>query len=305
MDLHFFVAAATFVFGLAFGSFLNVCIYRLPRGLSVVSPRSSCPSCNTPIASYDNVPILSWIILGGRCRRCKTRITPRYAIVELLTGLLFVAVFLRFGLTLETLKYCVFSFLILGLIFTDAETHLLPDKMTLTGLWIGLGFSVLVPVPGFLGRTVEDFPAASPEIAWRVLSAGDALIGAAGGAGFIWLVGAVYMRVRGIEGMGFGDVKLMAMVGAFLGLKLTLFVLFAASMAGGVYGMFVLLYVFAKRLGRYTRTRRRGARRRAWESASLSLRYLELPFGVFLGGMSLVTLFLGENLLGWYLSQFS
>lgn len=304
MDLYYFFAAAIFVFGLALGSFLNVCIHRLPRGLSVVSPRSACPSCNTPIAAYDNIPVLSWLILRGRCRGCHERITPRYAIVELICGLLFLFVFLYFGLTLATLKYSLFSFLILGLIFTDAETHLLPDKMTLPGFAAGLVFALVVPVPGLLSRYFPDAFSAMPEIGWRVLSFSDALIAAAVGAGFIWLAGEVYMRVRGIEGMGFGDVKLMALIGAFLGLKLTLFVLFAASLAGGVFGMLVLVRVFSKRLGRYAKAGVRNARQRAWDSASLALRYLELPFGVFLGGMSLVALFFGDNLLKWYLGQF-
>ena len=139
-------ASSIFLFGLAFGSFLNVCIYRLPRGLSVVAPRSACPKCKQPIAFYDNLPVLSWLILGGRCRHCKTKITPRYLLIELLTGLLFLACYWYFGLTLATLKYCVFGFLLLGLIFTDAETKLLPDKMTLPGLALGLVFSLLVPV---------------------------------------------------------------------------------------------------------------------------------------------------------------
>jgi leader peptidase (prepilin peptidase) / N-methyltransferase len=304
VDLFYFFAGATFLFGLLFGSFLNVCIYRLPRGLSVVSPRSACPACEAPIAAYDNVPVLSWLILGGKCRKCRTRITPRYAIVELLCGLLFLCVYLHFGPTLETLKYCVFSFLILGLVFTDAETHLLPDKMTLTGLGIALVLALIVAVPGLLGRYFPDAFSAMPDVGWRVLSLGDAVLGAAIGAGFIWLAGEVYLRVRGLEGMGFGDVKLMAMVGAFLGMKLTLFVLFGASLLGGIYGILVLLVVFSKRLRRYRGSRSRNAGSLAWNSASLALRHLELPFGVFLGGMSLLALFFGDNLLSWYVGLY-
>ncbi len=305
MDLFYFYAVAVFVFGLVFGSFLNVCIYRLPRGMSVSSPRRSmCPSCRQPIAAYDNIPVLSWLILRGRCRKCGTRITPRYAIVELICGLLFLFVFLHFGLTFATLKFCIFAFLILGLIFTDAETHLLPDKMTLSGLVIGLLIAFIVPVPGLISRFFPDALSAMPDLAWRVLSFADSVLGAIAGAGFIWLAGEAYARIRGLEGMGFGDVKLMAMVGAFLGLKLTLFVLFGASILGGFYGILVLLRVFAKRLRRYSAARVIQARQRAWESASLALRHLELPFGVFLGGMSLVALFFGDTLLRWYLSQF-
>jgi leader peptidase (prepilin peptidase)/N-methyltransferase len=141
-----FYAFAIAYVGLAFGSFLNVCIYRMPLGRSVVSPGSACPGCKRPIAFYDNIPILSWLILRGRCRHCKTKISVRYLVIEALTGALFLGCYAYFGLTLATLKYCVFGFLLLGLIFTDAETKLLPDKLTLPGLALGLVFSLLVPV---------------------------------------------------------------------------------------------------------------------------------------------------------------
>ena len=141
-----FHAFAIFLLGLAFGSFLNVCIYRLPLDLSVVTPRSACPRCKRLIAFYDNLPVVSWLLLRGRCRHCKARISPRYLFVELLTAALFLGCYAYSGLTLATLKYCVFGFLLLGLIFTDAETKLLPDKLTLPGLALGLLFSLLVPV---------------------------------------------------------------------------------------------------------------------------------------------------------------
>jgi leader peptidase (prepilin peptidase)/N-methyltransferase len=288
-----------FAFGLIFGSFLNVCIYRMPRGLSVVSPRSACPTCGKQIAAYDNIPVLSWLLLRGRCRACHTRITPRYMIVELLLGLLFLACFAEFGLRVETLKWCTFSFLLLGLVFTDAETHLLPDKLTLPGLALGIAWSLLVAVPGPLGFYYDR--SASPAL----LSLGDALIGAAVGAGFIYGTAAIYLRLRGAEGMGMGDVKLMAMVGAFLGAALTLFVLITASVLGGFYGAMIVLNIFRKRLSRY----RRGPSRsspvaRAWRAASLSLRYYEMPFGVLLGSTALFALFAGQRILIWYLARF-
>ena len=288
-----------FAFGLIFGSFLNVCIYRMPRGLSVVSPRSACPTCGKQIAAYDNIPVLSWLLLRGRCRACHTRITPRYMIVELLLGLLFLACFAEFGLRVETLKWCTFSFLLLGLVFTDAETHLLPDKLTLPGLALGIAWSLLVAVPGPLGFYYDR--SASPAL----LSLGDALIGAAVGAGFIYGTAAIYLRLRGAEGMGMGDVKLMAMVGAFLGAALTLFVLVTASVLGGFYGAMIVLNIFRKRLSRY----RRGPSRsspvaRAWRAASLSLRYYEMPFGVLLGSTALFALFAGQRILIWYLARF-
>ena len=239
MDIGF--ALAIFTFGLLFGSFLNVCVYRLPRGLSVVcTPGSACPNCHANIKFYDNVPVVSWLLLGGRCRQCKTFITPRYLAVEILTGLLWVACYAHFGLTLATLKYCVFAFLLLGLIFTDAETQLLPDALTLSGLALGLAFSLMVPVNDLASQFLGVYLSLSrsvPKFTRRALSFCDSLLGAAVGATFIYGAGAIYLRARGVEGMGFGDVKLMAMVGAFLGVKLTIFTIFTASIAGSLFGL--------------------------------------------------------------------
>jgi len=296
-------ASAIFLFGLAFGSFLNVCIYRLPRDLSVVSPRSACPQCKHPIAFYDNIPVVSWLMLGGRCRRCKARISPRYLLIELLTGVLFLACYWFFGLTLFTLKYCVLSFLLLGLIFTDAETKLLPNKLTLPGLALGVIFSWFVPVydlasqllPGMLHLHFS-------MVTVRSLSLVDSLLGAALGASFIYGAGAIYLRWRGMEGMGFGDVKLMAMVGAFLGIKLTVFTIFAASVAGSLFGLGTIFVVWLKRTQRFMRrlATAAAARRRGWRSAQMVYRYYQMPFGVFLGSMALVAFFFGNQLLRWY-----
>jgi leader peptidase (prepilin peptidase) / N-methyltransferase len=297
-------ASSIFLFGLAFGSFLNVCIYRLPRGLSVVTPRSACPECKEPIAFYDNLPVLSWFILGGRCRHCKTKITPRYWMIELLTGLLFLACYGYFGLTLATLKYCVLAFLLLGLIFTDAETKLLPDKMTLPGLALGLIFSLLVPVHDLASQFLPgmvNLPF-SGQVSLRLLSLLDSLLGAAIGASFIYGAGAVYLRWRGTEGMGFGDVKLMAMVGAFLGIKLTIFTIFTASIAGSVFGLTTVFVVWLKRTHRFMKrfANAQAARRRAWQSAQVVYRSYQMPFGVFLGSMALIAFFFGNQFLHWY-----
>jgi leader peptidase (prepilin peptidase) / N-methyltransferase len=298
------LASAIFITGLAFGSFLNVCIYRLPRGLSVVTPRSACPGCKQPIASYDNIPVLSWMILRGRCRNCSTRISPRYWMIELLTGLLFVACYWYFGLSLATLKYCVFAFLLLGLIFTDAETKLLPDKLTLPGLALGVVFSLLVPVndlssqflPGMISLPI------SGDLAVRLLSLLDSLLGAVIGASFIYGAGAIYLRWRGMEGMGFGDVKLMAMVGAFLGMKLTVFTIFTASIAGSVFGLTTVFVVWLKRTHRFMPrlANAQAARRRGWQSAQVVYRHYQMPFGVFLGSMALFGSFFGNQFLRWY-----
>jgi leader peptidase (prepilin peptidase)/N-methyltransferase len=299
------IAGIIFAFGLAFGSFLNVWIYRLPRGLSIVHPRSACPHCGKPIAFYDNIPVLSWLILRGRCRNCSAHVTPRYLVVELLTGGMFVLCYSNFGLTLAALKCAIFGFLLLGLIFTDAETHLLPDKMTLTGLVIGLILSWFVPVNDLLSMLLPGLLRipVSPNISARLFSVMDSALGAAVGASFLYGVGAIYLRARGVEGMGFGDVKLMAMIGSFVGLRLTILTIFAASLAGSAFGLSTMLAVWVKRTKRRTRALHEPnsiARKRAWGSALIALRRYHMPFGVFLGSMGLAALLFGHWFLNWY-----
>jgi leader peptidase (prepilin peptidase) / N-methyltransferase len=301
-----FLASASVLLGLAFGSFLNVCIYRLPRDLSVLQPRRSvCPECKQQIAAYDNLPVLSWLLLRGRCRKCQARISPRYLVVEVLTAVLFLACSWHFGASLATVKYSVLAFLLLGLIFTDAETKLLPDRMTLTGLALGIVFSLFVPVndlasqflPGALSLPV------SSDVSSRLLSLADSLLGGIVGASFIYGAGAIYLRARGVEGMGFGDVKLMAMVGAFLGVKLTVFTIFSASIAGSVFGISTILMVWIKRRRRFVSRQHltlSQARKRAWQSAQTMYRHYEMPFGVFLGSMAMVAFFFGQGFLDWY-----
>lgn len=303
-----FMAVCSFVLGLAFGSFLNVCIFRLPLGKSVVRPGSACPKCKREIRWYDNVPVLSWLLLRAKCRDCGLQISWRYPAVELLIGLLWLGIALHFGPTLATLKYCTLAFLLVGLILTDYDHKLLPDKLTLTGFWIGLGFSLFVEVNDLLAHFYPNALAEYPEFGWRLISLGDALLGAAIGAGFIYGIGEIYFRVRGIEGMGFGDVKLMAMIGAFFGLKLTLFTLFAASMAGAVFGVSTIFVVWVKRVRRRLRMNHEPfgvARRRAWRSANMVLQHYQMPFGVFLGGMALLAVFAGSAFVRWYLGSFS
>jgi leader peptidase (prepilin peptidase)/N-methyltransferase len=303
MDLFF--GSTFFLFGLIFGSFLNVCIHRIPRGESVVFPTSACPKCHKKIKAYDNVPVLSWLILRGRCRSCRTPITPRYAIVELLTGILFLLCYWQFGMSLSAIKYCVFSFLIVGLVFIDAELKLLPDLLTLPGLVLGLVFSWFVPVDQLLANLLPVlFPGTSTrEWSWHLVAVTDSLLGAAIGAGFIFGVGFIYLHARGVEGMGFGDVKLMAMVGAFLGVKLTVLTIFAASLLGTFFGIGMILAVWMsrtrRRMARHRETKEI-ARKRAWQSAKLVYRFYQMPFGVFLGSMALFALFFGKNLLDWY-----
>jgi leader peptidase (prepilin peptidase)/N-methyltransferase len=321
--MNVFFIVAFFLFGLVFGSFLNVCIYRMPRELSVVRPRSTCPACGAPIAAYDNIPVLSWILLRGKCRHCKVPISPRYAAVELLTAVFFVLGYLAASGALpgfvdstcdlagrsiaEPIKFCVFSFLLIGLIFTDAETKLLPDLLTKPGIAIGLILSLFVPVECGepCGRSVL------PSLANLVTAPGplysllNALAGAMIGSAFILGIALLYEAVRGVEGMGRGDVKLMALIGAFLGVKLTLLVLVLGSLIGSLFGLALILFVWRKRLARRRKQHPSEpvpeSRRRARRSAILIYRNFEIPFGVFLGIAALFSAFWGTALLCWYL----
>ena len=228
--------------------------------------------------------------------------------MELLTGVLFLLCFLEFGLSLSTLKYCVFSFLIIGLVFIDAEWKLLPDKLTLTGLVVGLASSLFVPVNDFIGQIMPSFMHSSlGGNSWRLVSFMDSALGALVGASFIYGVGEIYLRARGVEGMGFGDVKLMAMVGSFLGVRLTVITLFGASLVGSLFGLAMILNVWRKRTQRRVVRNHEPmgvARKRAWQSASMVYRFYQIPFGVFLGSMALFSLFFGNALLRGYWGLF-
>jgi leader peptidase (prepilin peptidase)/N-methyltransferase len=280
--------------GLVFGSFLNVCITRLPRDESIVSPGSRCPSCGASIAWHRNVPILSFVLLRGRCPDCKARIPYRYLIVELLTAVLFVACFATFGLSMTSLKFASFSFLLIGLIYMDSETGLLPAEFTYPGIALGLLFAWFAPgdssATDFLLRIIGFHPV----LGVRQFSLVDAVVAALFSAVFFYSIWAVYYLVRKRHGMGFGDIALIAMCGAFLGLKLTIFVLFLAPVLGAVYSI-VLLVANASASGM-----------QASEVTRLTthqmLRMREIPFGVFLGACSLIAVFWGESAWSLYLA---
>lgn len=225
-------------------------------------------------------------------------------IVELLIAILFLVSFLSFGLSVQAIKYCVFSFLIVGLVFTDADLKLLPDAMTLPGFGLGLVFSVLTPVGGTAwleNRASSLFDALPFDVRWRAASLLAALLGAAVGSLFIWGIGEAYKLVRGVEGMGFGDVKLMLMVGAFLGVKLTVLTLMLGSLVGSLAGVAAMLTVWSKRAARFRKAGNTGAGQRAWVSAQLVLRRYEMPFGIFLGSMALFSAYFGDRLTAWYM----
>lgn len=264
------------ILGLIIGSFLNVCIVRIPERKSIVMPASACPKCGAAIRPYDNVPVLSWVLLGGRCRACKTKISVMYPLVELLTAVLFGGCYYAFGMTVEALKWATFSALMIVLVFTDLRERILPDVVNYTGFALGLALSLATkPLDGaarWIANRAFEFPPPAP-----VVSLVDALLGAAVGSGLLWLVSEAYFRLRGREGMGMGDVKMMLLVGAFLGVKRTLLTIFAGSLIGSVLGVAFML-----------------ARRK--ESN------YELPFGTFLGMAALLVVFFGSPLVSWYQS---
>lgn len=251
------------VLGLILGSFFNVCIHRIPRRQSIVAPPSHCPNCRKRIAFYDNIPVLSWLLLRGRCRHCRTPISPRYLLVELLTGALFVAAWARFGPTWELLRALLLVSLLVVLALIDLEHFIIPFRLSIPGLVLALGTALL---PG--------------------LDHLDALWGALAGGGFVlaaWLlwryVLAGLFRKMGVdqkEGMGGGDLPFAAMIGGFLGLGRVAVALFAAVLLGVAVG---LVLRWAGRTGRGQ----------------------EIPFGPFLAAGALVGLFAGREVLAWYL----
>ena len=270
------IIAIALLFGLLIGSFLNVCILRIPREESIVLPPSHCPACGASIKPYDNIPVLSWLALRGRCRKCKAKISPQYPAVELLTGLLFVACYLAFGLSFEALKWAVFAALLVVLTVTDLRERILPDVVNFTGLGLGLLLSLVTPpVDGSAGWLAGRLLGLSPP--QPVLSLADALIGAAAASGLLWIVAEGYFRLRGREGMGLGDVKMMAMAGAFLGLQRAMLTILLGSLLGSVIGSAVIAF------------RHKG-------------RDFELPFGTFLGAGAILVVFFGSATLDWYRS---
>jgi leader peptidase (prepilin peptidase)/N-methyltransferase len=266
-------AIAAFLFGLIIGSFLNVCIHRWPRNRSVIRPRSHCVRCRKRIAWYDNIPVASFVILRGRCRHCGRRISWRYPLVELLTGAVFFAIVLQMGPTLAAAKYCVFAAILIGLIFSDLEKRLLPDELTKGGIVIGLIFAIFVPVPDITAGAILWLAGVEDLGAWK--SVAESVLGALLPAFFLWGGGWLYQRIRHREGLGLGDVKLIAMVGSFLGLRGALVTLVLGSISGSLIG-----YSYIKLTGKDTAT-------------------YELPFGSFLGAAGLVAVVASKQLLGW------
>jgi len=245
----------SFIFGLIVGSFLNVCIYRLPRNMSIISPASSCPACNTPIKPLDNIPVLSYIFLRGRCRKCGKKISIRYPAVELLNSILYVAVFYFFGLGWHLPFLLFFSSAMIVITFIDLDFQIIPDMITIPGIAIGLvSASFLLPDPFSLS----------------IVGFKNSIAGLFLGGGLFYLI-AVLSR----GGMGGGDIKMMAMVGAFMGWKAVLLTTFIGSLAGSIFGIFLMVF--------------RGKGRKT-----------KVPFGPFLAFGAMFTMFFGGKILKWY-----
>jgi leader peptidase (prepilin peptidase)/N-methyltransferase len=259
------------VFGLLIGSFLNVCIHRWPRNRSVVKPRSHCVRCRKTLVWYDNIPLFSYLALGGKCRYCGARISWRYPLVEFVTGLTFYYFVAVHGMSVTALKMCCFSAMLIALIFCDLEKRILPDEFTIGGTVLGLVFAFFVAVPDITAQAI--FWMAGAELSGRSNSIVESVVGAVFPAFFLWGGGWLYWKIRHREGLGLGDVKLIAMVGSFLGLRGALLTLILGSVAGSVIG-----YSYIKLTGK--------------DPASY-----ELPFGTFLGIAGLAAAVFGKQLL--------
>lgn len=254
----------TFLFGAVIGSFLNVCIYRLPRNLSIISPSSRCPSCHSPIRHYDNIPIISYIILKGLCRDCGSTIPIRYPFVELLNAIMYIFIIWRFGLGWHIPFMFAFISGLIVITFIDLDFQVIPDSITLPGTLIGLlSASITTPDPFSRGYHVGII---------------NSLVGIISGGGLFYLIAILGERAFGQEAMGGGDIKLMAMIGSFLGWKSILLTTFAASLVGSIAGI-ILMIIKGKGKG------------------------LKVPFGPFLAVGAALSLFFGQEILYLYLGR--
>jgi len=255
MTLQLYYYVVSFVFGAVVGSFLNVCICRMPRDESVVSPPSHCPICNYRIRWYDNIPLVSYLLLRGKCRGCGAHISLQYPLVELLNGLLTLALFIKFGPTLTFLVLFLFCSALVVITFIDLEHQIIPDEISLSGIVIGFVCSFFLP--------------------WQTWI--NSLLGILLGGGSLLMVAYGYQWLTGKEGMGGGDIKLLAMMGAFLGWKSVLFIVFASSLIGSVVGVTMML------------VQKKDSK-------------LAIPFGPYLAFGAVLYIFYGRQLIHWYLN---
>lgn len=272
-----------FLLGAAIGSFLNVVIHRVPNDESVVFPNSACPQCQNPIKPYDNIPILSWLFLKGKCRSCKNPIAVRYPAVEFSTAVLFLIIASQIGFTYFLPIGLLFSASVLALIFIDAEHMILPNVITypllVFSLIVRITFPLFFTAAYFSDLNVFPLMLMTDSPVWLVSLSGAVLGGLVGG-GSLWLVGEIWKRMRGVDAMGLGDVKMMFGVGALLGWQLTLLTIFLAAFTGAVAGVLVI------------------ARQKEKDFQA------QIPFGIFLGIGSIVALLFGEQMIRWYTETF-
>ena len=310
-SLNSFFIVISLVMGLLVGSFCNVCVGRWPHGESVVSPRSRCPKCMNAIAWFDNIPLLSWIILGAKCRHCKAPISWQYPLVEALTGVLFVCVYLRFGMTFASPVYMLFAAALVVVTFQDLADWTIPDEISKPGIPIGLALAVVVSLVG-----VDSFVVNHPF---------DSLGGIVLGGGILYLLDRGTVLILKKPGMGMGDVKLLAMMGAFIGWKGVLGALMAASFVGSAVGLLVMLYFSMKgesevesadaaKESAAGTVEKDGAAESETEKADaegdeeddfdgITLDHRYLPFGPYLALGGLLYLFFGPQVLHWYLAS--
>ena len=259
------IAIVIFVFGLVVGSFLNVCIHRLPRNESVVSPPSHCPKCKKRLAWYDNIPLFSYVALRGKCRHCSQKISPCYSIVEFLTALIFVLLYVKFGLSVTLLIFMVLSAVLIVATFIDFEHYVIPDILTLPGIGLGLLLSFLYP------SLLHTFSR------WEGLL--NSVLGAFWGFVSLLVIGLLGTWVFKKEAMGGGDLKLLAMIGAFLGWRQVFLIIFISSLVGSIVGLTLV-------------------------SLNLKKRLEYIPYGPYLALGALIALFVGEEIMGLYLSLY-
>lgn len=272
-----------FLFGAAIGSFLNVVIHRVPNEKSIVFPNSACPKCGAAIKPYDNIPILSWLILRGKCRNCRAPISARYPAVELLTALVFVLVYWQIGADPFLPAALIFVAAIVALIFIDSEHMILPNVITyplfVFALVLRIGYPLFLRTTSIFDLSEWPLSRLSGWPDWA-LSLIGALFGGLVGGGFLWLVGEAWKRLRGVDAMGLGDVKMMAAVGALLGWRLTLLSIFLGAFSGALIGAVLVMRQKDKDL------------------------QMQIPFGIFLGIGTIASLLFGDRLISWYIANF-
>ncbi len=277
-----FAYILVFILGACIGSFLNVVIYRVPNELSLFTS-SACPNCKTAIRFYHNIPILGWLILGGKCSNCNEPIAWRYPAVELLTALVFVLTYWQIGFTPFLSVALVFVSAMIALVFIDSEHMILPNVITypllVFALIVRIVFLLVFAGNYFSDTTFSPINQLSGYPAWIVSLAG-ALFGGLVGGGSLWLVGELWKRLRGVEAMGLGDVKMMFAVGALLGWRLTILTIFLGAFAGALIGIVLVMRQKDKDF------------------------QMQLPFGIFLGIGSIVALLFGDRMIAWYLDRF-